>query len=398
MRTLLLLLFPALIVSSLSQEITELPLKLFARTASGTNEHTKAVARLRLAYNTHTADLDRYRRRVNKECASFPEGDLYSYALPAVAYANLAYRDPRRAADARRRMAPLLAQAARQTAAKVHAPGGDLLRLRDYRKHATYLGTLCFALGHYRMVGGDDPALLPIHDHLCRVLREAAGAAKGRPLDSYPTYSWNFDQIMVLAALDLADRIHGTRHAPLLTMRHLLWLRKHATDPRTGLPYAVGDREHGDVIPVPPRGCDIGMRVCLLGGFAPREAKRVYDAMVKHMWVEHGFVAGFAEWPPYVESQPADIDSGPIVMGMGLVSTGMGLGATQAAGDRARFQRLSGELAFRAPALALARSGEVHIPGARLADDCYTGFLFGDAVLFYALTWTAPPPKPLAKP
>ena len=49
-----------------------------------------------------------YRRRVHDECRRFPEGDLFPYTLPAMAYAETARTDPTKREAALPRMASLL--------------------------------------------------------------------------------------------------------------------------------------------------------------------------------------------------------------------------------------------------------------------------------------------------
>ncbi|MBN1422448.1 MAG: hypothetical protein JXP34_26970 [Planctomycetes bacterium] len=270
------------------------------------------------------------------------------------------------------------------------------------------------ALGDYeRATGAGRYARL--HDHLSGLLFNAIRSAGGSPIHSYPAYSWNFDTIMALASLDVHDRNRKARRTPEVCEKHLAWIRDHGTHRPTGLPYSTGWDGSEDE-PDPPRGCDLSMRICLLGRFDPEAAKELYRRYVAAHWVDLRIVAGFSEWPRGTQAPP-DIDSGPIFAGIGMTATGIAVGTVRAMGDRGRQTRLAMHLASIEPMVRLAATGTSKEIRAAVAwfrargiaiDPRYvTGFLYGDAALFYAVTVfpedrdppaAHPPPAPAGGP
>jgi hypothetical protein len=251
--------------------------------------------RMQKSFDALLKDPKQYQAIVAKECGVFPEGQLYPYAMPALGYANLAFRDPKQQDHARRQMATLLDLALPQVAKEVQAPAGNLLQLKTYQKHATFLGTLNSALGNYEL-STRDKRYSRLHDHLSKILSDAVRSADGLPVQSYPDYSWNFDTIMVLASLDIHDRNRGTDDSKALVKKHLDWIRDNATDAKSGLPYSTGSNASG-VRPGVPRGCDLSFRLCLLPNFAPERAADLYKKYIAVMWIDLGLVGGFGEWP-----------------------------------------------------------------------------------------------------
>ena len=357
-----------------------------------------SVLREKLAkqFRAYGADPKRYQTRVVRECGRFPEGDIFPYVLPAIAHANMAMSDPRRRADAIKQMRGLLTPAIANTIAKVSPPQKDLSKLRSYQKHATYLGQLNMALGYYRLIGGDgryDAINRAISDVLHRALVEL----KGRPLQSFPTYSWTFDTSVVLVSLKLYDHNSGIARSEAAIRRHLDWMSMNGIHKPTRLPYSrISKSGRGIAL---PRGCDLSWRISLIAQLDPRRAKTMYDDYVKAFWLDRTVASGFAEWPGGRAGRQ-DVDSGPILMGIGMTASGMGLAASTSAGDTARSARLAGQnIAFK----DLMRRLIVAMPAMRAkltlrgqinpASDYVTGFLYGDACLFYASTWQALPVK-----
>jgi hypothetical protein len=100
-----------------------------------------------------------------------------------------------------------------------------------------------------------------------------------------------------------------------------------------------------------------------------------------------------------------DVDSGPVIMEIGLTATGMGVGAALVAKDKERLNTLCAELLLVEPMIALAANKQAQklIPPVAqewskvftkgINPEYFSGFLYGDAVLFYALTWIEYPAK-----
>lgn len=349
--------------------------------------HAQVVGRLRSRFIAMLADPIAYDRTVATECGTFPEGRIYPYALPAMAFAQSIIASPKERQQWEGPLETLVDRLVPVVAGRLRAPDGDLLRIREMRKEGTHITTLGLTLGLAELAGNDRRRVLL--DHVCDLLVSELAAKQGGPIDSYPTYLWPFDTVMALTVVGMQDRLRGRKRMDPLFARHFTWRREHNTDPATGLPRATPAG--------PPRGCDLTMQVCLLGWMAPSEALSLYRRMVDHHWLELGVMAGFSEWPKGVDGIP-DIDSGPVVMGIGATATGMGLGAALAMGDVDRSARLLRELALMPVLLphlvgpgGMAKSwcaGNVPMDAGYL-----TGFLYGDASMFFALTWT-----PLFKP
>lgn len=343
------------------------------------------------------SDPKSYRAKVLKECARFPEGDLFPYTLPAIAYANMTLSDPLIRTDALKEMCGLLDQAIANTIAKVKPPGGKLERLTSYKKHATYLGQLNMALGYYRLIGGDD-RYQPINKAISDVLHKALVELKGRPLESFPTYSWTFDTIPALVSLKLYDHNTDTERSDAVIRQHLDWMSKNAIHKPTNLPYSRISPTTGKGIAL-PRGCDLSWRISMIVQLDARLAKTMYDSYMKSFWLDRKIVSGFAEWPGG-KAGKQDADSGPILMGVGMSASGMGIGAAASAGDTRRrdqlieqtvdFKSLMRQLIAAQPKMRtkLTLGGRIDP-----ASDYITGFLYGDACLFYAATWEALPTK-----
>lgn len=356
--------------------------------------HADARARLQQQFDTWLKEPIPYRSLAIRECDMFPEGRIYPFVIPALAYANLAIAGQIDKDHAIEKMRLLLDMAIPFTAAYVHAPDENLIKLKTYEKQGTFLGTLNYALGAYRFVSDDD-RYTALHDHLSHLLIDAFTAADGKPIASYPTYTWYFDSIMALASLDLWDRVNATHLVDSLIDKHMTWRKEHGSNPVTHLPRSY---DHGD-----SRGCAISMEICLLANINPTLVDPLYRNYVKTHWLDIGMMAGFREWPANsVESPTADIDSGPVLLNLGLTATGIGIGSTIAVNDTMRFNRLMLELHAVSQMIQtmdknpnsnpiLSWFGDA-IPFNR---DYYTGFMYGDASLFYAVTWTKYPARPI---
>jgi len=384
-----------------------LPLGTWTSPAAADDSKPLTALRKKLAtqFDALLADPKSYRGRVSRECRRFPEGDIFPYTLPAIAYANLALSDPGRRKDALEHMPGLLAPAIANTIAKVKPPGGKLQRLKSYRNHATYLGQLNMALGYYRLIGGDD-RYQAINKTLSDVFHKALVELKGRPLESFPTYSWTFDTMAALVSLKLYDRNTGKARSDAVIRQHLDWMRKRAIHKPTALPYSRINNTTGRGTAL-PRGCDLSWRIALIADLDAPLAKTMYGAYVKSFWIDRKTVSGFAEWPGGRSSRQ-DADSGPILMGIGMTASGFGIAAANAAGDTRSAGRLAGQtVGFKAlmqQIIALQPAARTKLTLAGKIDpssDYVTGFLYGDVCLFHAITWQALPvrkPQPTSKP
>jgi len=336
---------------------------------------------LRDEFNRWLEQPARYRARALRECSVFPEGRVYPFAIPALAYANLGIAYPRQRDYAAGRMRTLIDLLVPLVAEDVGPPGGELLRLTHYQKEGTRLSSLNLVLACYALVS-DDGRYARLHEHVSRLLRRALIEGGGGPLASYPAYTWYFDTIMALTSLELYDRKHGLSETAPLLRKHLAWRKRHATDPDTGLPIAYPTAL--------PRGCDLSMQVCLLRQTDVKAAQQLYAKYARHHWVDLGFIAGFREWPKGKgQSLVGDIDSAPLILGIGPTASGVGLGAAKAMNDTVRLHRLARQIPLIPEVVRLLEPSARPLFGnrIRISTDYVTGFLYGDAVLFYAITW-----------
>ena len=356
--------------------------KRFGPSSLSTQEVLKVNAgRLREQFDQWLEEPDVYQQRALRECSAFPEGRIYPFAIPALGYANMGLGDAKQRQHSAAQMQKLIDLLISTVTEDIRPPGGDLNRLPNYQREGTRLATLNLTLACYALIS-DDGRYDTLHDGVSLLLRRALTMRAGKPLASYPAYTWYFDTIMALVSLDLYDRAHGLAHTGPLIEQHFAWLRSHATDTGTGLPVAY----QGGL----PRGCDLSMQICLLQQLDSRTAQRLYADYVQHHWVNFGFIAGFREWPKSRgPSSTGDIDSGPLILGIGPTATGVGIGAAKAVSDAKRLGTLARQLKVLPDFLRRLEKGEQQLFGGSLwvNSQYVTGFLYGDAVLFYAVTW-----------
>ncbi len=275
-------------------DTAEAPAKRPPSTKAPTNELDQAKLELLERFDRLLSDEDEYRRRVRSECKRFPEGDLFPYTLTAMAYANLAMSDSERREHALEIMEPLLDQAIRSTAAKVAPRSGSLEKLAGYGGHGCYLGQLNLALASWRLAGGDE-RYMPLHRHLTELLARELERRGGRPIKSFPGYSWTFDTVPALVSVAASDRIDGGRRATPLLKAHREWVRDHGLHPETKLPWSrATGRGKGLTV---PRGCDLSWRIALLANVDRRWSEELYEHYTSSFWLERRMMAGFAEWP-----------------------------------------------------------------------------------------------------
>jgi len=344
---------------------------------------------LRAGFDARMGDHARYVREATAESRGFPEGDLFPLTFPAMAYSQLALEYPDEATELLERAPPLLDAAIEATARRVGTTPEGLLRLPSYQRHGCYLGQLNLALTTYRLASGD-ARYDPLIEGLSSVLHAALVEAEGRPIASFPSSTWTFETSAAIASLSLDDRRTGRRRALPLLEAHDRWLRATALDPTSEVPIARMSRSGRPV--GPPRGCDLSWRVALLAHVDAERARALHRRFVDAHWRDHGLVAGFAEWSDGGAHRPDD-DSGPVILGIGGAATALGLSAMLAVDDEDHLARMDELLAERGDLLPLLLTPGASATGRRVDgmydhDERYvTGFLYGDATLFYSLSW-----------
>jgi hypothetical protein len=339
---------------------------------------------LRKQFDQRLKQPNEYAKRALAECSVFPEGEIYPFALPAMAYCNLAGGQSPLKAQGTANAAKLIELLVPATSKRVRPPDGDLMRLTSYQKQGTFLATLNITLGKFAPIDPSD-RYKALHAHISQLLYRAVEELDGKPIESYPEYTWYFDSIMALVSLRLFEEANSLPpRSKTLLDKHLSWRMKHARDGSTGLPIAY----KGGL----SRGCDISMQICLLAEIDRAAAQQLYKTYVANHWADRGVIAGFTEWPKGKNLFAiGDIDSGPLFLGIGMTATGVGLGAALSMGDTERVARLARQLHMLPEFVkSVTSTGPQPVnlfDGAVPVNPSYlTGFLYGDAVLFYALT------------
>ena len=329
-----------------------------------------------------------YEKKVNKECRYFPEGDLFPYVYPALGCLNLCFKNPKYAPDAKQKIQKLINSTIKSVTNKVRPRDGNLNKLSSYKKSATYLGQLNLLLSVYSIVYRDNK-YHRLNKHLTIILYKALLKVSGKPLHSYPDYTWPFDTIPVIASLQLYDKAQGTNAYKNIAGKHFKWLKTQGMHPLYKLPFSRIDPVSYAGKEV-PRGCDLSLQLCILPQINKKYAKQLYQQYLKFFWIKRGTLAGFAEWPNG-KSKFQDIDSGPIFMGIGLGATGTGVGAVIAMDDKERVATLASELLtidlLRPIFLKIAQNDPTLGNAYPMSKKYFTGFLMGDLMLFYCVTW-----------
>lgn len=322
----------------------------------------------------------------------FPEMDMVMVVFPLLAYAALAARRGAVANADSARMESLVQAAIAIAGRHVKPVDGSLERLADYQRQGVYLGLLNLALSVFLNVTSCR-RFESLHAHLCALLHTALVDTQGQPLWSYPDISWPFDSVACVLSLALRDKANQSQiHQPVVRA-HLAWMAGIGSDSELGLPWSWTPMEGGSRGQVLPRGGALALTIPWLWQIDAVQCQRWYRRFVKNFWQQLGPLGGFREWPKGYDKQ-GDIDSGPIVLGFGTAAMGFGLAATLRAGDWWRSLVLSVEfllviISIQAVVfwqLRVRGLNTTTVGGIRLSAGNLTGFLFGDACLFMAVT------------
>ena len=326
-----------------------------------------AVNKLTKHFDLMVKDIDSYRQRVENTCSSFPEGEIFPYTFPAIAYVLLANE------GAQKKSEDMIALAIQNTDEHV---GIELLKLKSYREEATFLGQLNLALSIY-LLRYENDEFKRLNDHLSELLLKAFEEENYAQIKSYPYEVWSFDSIPALLSIKLNKSIDQQRKGRAIK-KHLEWLRAVASEKKTTLPYSIFKK--GKL--VAPRGCDLSFRLPLIYFLDEGYAKDSYEAYKKFFW-KSGVLSGFKEYED--ETIPEDIDSGPIIFGVGATATALAYPCFELFDEPAKKQLYEFYLSQIPMIQGLIRqtnSSYVQM----LDENSFTGLHFGDCTLFYALT------------
>ena len=325
-----------------------------------------------------------YGENVRAQAWTFPEGDLFPIVFPLMAQVNLAMMEPSSKSERRETVAILSRMAIDVLENRL---GRKVEEIDEANGEATYIGQVNLALSAFRLLGGDD-RFENQNRHLSGILHRAVAERHGAPIESWPGLLWPFDTLPAVLSLRVRDVALGTRDHGQLIRTYLEWMDDNGRDAGTGLPASQLDPESLDFL-AESRGCDLSYRIALLSLLDKNRAMKLYDTYIEQHWLERGTWAGFAE---YAGGKPGrvDADSGPVFDGLGLSATGFGLAATRAVGDHDRWSTLraqADQLTFWIDKALSNGISPVIPPGVQLERGYTTGFLFGDAALYWAATF-----------
>lgn len=361
----------------------------------------RLLQQLETQFTKQIARPKQYQLKAQTECGTFPEGNIFPYTLAAIGYCHLIYESPERKDELLPAIESLLNLG--DESLRTHLLVKDLAAIKDYQSQGTLLGNFAMALSAYRLAGGTAPKLVSIEKNLVRLFIQTLIELKGRPVYSYPNLCWPFDTAPVLLAIELNDRVEGSKHAPELIVAHFEWINKNGLDKVSQLP--ASQVMPNDKLEV-ARGCDLSWRLALYSELDSKQSADYYRRYIEGFWIATFLSQGLKEWADK-SIISADLDSGPIIGGVGSTATVLGLAATQSNADNEKSDILIKQAQLLAGARksddwgsrmlvqtmdqALAQSGIVSGP------NYVTGFLFGDVTTFYALSWTGYPRKVIGK-
>ena len=357
--------------------------------SNGANAQTgwtrlSSVDALDVAFTERLSAPEIYAQTVSDQAWTFPEGDLFPILFPLLAQVNLSMMDPSSRGERLEKVAVLATMAIEVLEARL---GRRVEQIDDANGEATYIGQVNLALSAFRLIGGDD-RFEPQNRHLSAILHRAIAERHGAPIESWPGLLWPFDTLPAVLSLRVRDAARKTHEHDGLVRKYLAWMDAKGRDPGTGLPASQLDPASLEFL-VEPRGCDLSYRIALLSMLDRNRAIRLYHRYVKHHWLERETWSGFAEYSNGKAGR-VDADSGPIFDGLGLSATGFGLAATRAMGDEDRWNTLRAQADQLTLLIELGLStGAVPVvpPGIELEAGYVTGFLFGDAALYWAATF-----------
>lgn len=202
--------------------------------------------------------------------------------------------------------------------------------------------------------------------------RSFASASAGFP-ESYPDEGWTFCNTVALAALRVADHVHGESHDAVFA-RWLDGARRALVDPTTGLLIASF---HADGTPRDgPEGSTLWLAAHMLQVIDPALARQQYDGARRLLGRQAAGFAWATEWPASWRGAD-DVDSGPTIplVDAHAGSSGLAVLGAAAFGDAAYLDGLLTSLHFA----AFPRDD-------RGALTFQAGNALADAVVLYALS------------
>ncbi len=305
-----------------------------------------------------------------------PEWDFMGRTFTVLALANLALR----ASEERPRYLAAMDRLIEETL-ELEAEHGPEYFLMSYWRHAPFVaqpartlfveGEIALMLGARQLIE-ERPEYAPLLRSRINSVIEHLSQGPMLSGESYPDECWTFCNAVALAAIRIADMIHGEDHSEL-SARWLENARTFLVDPRTGM--LVSEFTYEGVHLDGPEGSSIFFVAHFLQLVDEDFARDQYRRARQALGVE---VAGFAyarEWPDSSRAIP-DIDSGPIIpiTGASAGASGMAILGAAAFEDRSFLRGLITSLEFAG--FPIEDSRELRYGASNQV---------GDAVLLYAL-------------
>lgn len=286
----------------------------------------------------------------------FPEAELFPYAMVALAALMRVEGGAMSASTA----LPWVESVLNPLVAACSARVVPHERIEDAGDFGCWLAWTAIALEAHRRLGGDE-RWTRLRSGIVATLD---AGLEGGLIPSYPGRTWPTDTLAAVLAVRMCG---GTDHLG----GFLDWEAAEGVDAR-GWPISRLEPSRDG-----PRGCDWGLRLCVLALMDPDAARARYAAFTDALWADVLGLRGFRERPAG-EEQPADVDSGPIVLGIGGAATVFGLGAARICGDDLREALLEAEVA------AIPGLGGAESPVALDFGRYRTGALMGDVCALFA--------------
>lgn len=357
-------------------------------------EQRSLIAELDGTFTTALANPAAYEARVKQECGAYPEGDLLPFTFIASAWCHLIFQNP---ANSTAKL-PLI-ESALDLALKIEG-----LKTPDATsKYGGHLARLGMALATYRLAGGNRSDLVAVEEKIIGVLTEQVTAKNGLPINSYPNEIRPLDTSIAVFAIDLHHRVLGSDQAAPLINAHRNWLLEDGIDSQTGLP---GSELPGEGQVGPARGSDLSWRLALWSELDKTLSQKWYQIYRTNYWKKATVAQGFREWGSG-DLKRIDYRSGPILADIGGNATVIGLCACLSHNDKTASDQIFSQadklaksrrsrdfisrILAKTMDSALRKSGIEPVPG------FISGFLYGDAMAFYAVTWSDYPDRPVGQ-
>lgn len=261
-----------------------------------------------------------------------PQWSIYAVIMTVAALSNIARIWPEQKTLALERMEKLLDVAMSEELRRydTRAWREDALATLDGNNdHMTYLSLLAWAIGKYRLAGGDGR-----HDALfiriCETLERRMLRRKDYNLRSFPrTALFSADMVVTLVAFRSYNEVFHTNRFDNAIQ---LWLDRSRDvwiNARNGL--IVSTLKNGRQGPI--RGCYTASNCQWLTLVDHEYAAEQYRLMKKHLLKADGRLVGVKEYLNKSPKLSFDPDAGPIVEGLSPSGTAFAIGAATGLGD-----------------------------------------------------------------